>query len=127
MEPQIKTRIEMAQVKQLSDALDAIAKENSSEDRGAQQSVQHLLALFFISIWRLSGPIRHEAQPLPRTIVIKFLQAVEIHLRDHWTVARYAQEIGVTPDRLNAALRRSTGQSPLALIHTRIIHEADAL
>ncbi|SNR66538.1 helix-turn-helix domain-containing protein [Puniceibacterium sediminis] len=127
LEPMIKARIDLKQAKQLSEALEKIAEEIDSEEGGAQEAVQHLLALFFIAIWRMSGPVKRGSQPLPRTIALQFLQAVELHLRDHWTVARYAAEIGVTPDRLNATLRRSTGRPPLALIHARIIHEADAL
>lgn len=127
MDPLIKTRIDLKHIKKLSHTLENITDEIDGEDSGAQESIQHLLSLFFISVWRMSGPVQREAQPLPRTIALQFLQLVELHLCDHWTVARYAQEIGVTPDRLNSTLRRTTGRPPLTLIHARIIHEADAL
>ena len=84
------------------------------------ESVQHLLALMFIRIRRLSGPAQRVAQPLPRTIALYFLQSVELHLREHWSVAQYAAEIGVTPERLNATMRRTTGRPLMALIHTRL-------
>ncbi|WP_339820639.1 helix-turn-helix domain-containing protein [Sulfitobacter dubius] len=91
------------------------------------ESVQHLLALMFIRIRRLSGPAQRVAQPLPRTIAQYFFQSVELHLRDHWSVAQYAAEIGVTPERLNATMRRTTGRPLMAIIHARIILEAEAL
>lgn len=84
-------------------------------------------ALMFIRIRRLSGPALRVAQPLPRTIALYFLQSVELHLRDHWSVAQYAAEIGVTPERLNATMRRTKGRPLMALIHARIILEAEAL
>ena len=68
-----------------------------------------------------------ETRPLPRTIAQRFLHAVDLHFRDHWTIARYAGEVGVSPDRLNATVRRTTGRSPLSLIHGRLMHEAEAL
>ena len=126
-EPLVKARIDQRQARRLTDMLENIAEEIESDQGGAQESIVHLLKLFFIAVWRMSGPAQRETQPLPRTIATHFLQAVELHLRDHWSVARYASEIGVTPDRLNATLRRTTGKAPLTLIHARIIHEADAM
>lgn len=125
--PVIKTRLDRQQIKRLCDTLEGIGQETADDDAGGRESIQHFMALFLIAIWRISGPAQRDAQPLPRTIALQFMQTVETHLRDHWTIARYASEIGVTPDRLNATVRRSTGRSPLALIHARIIQEADAL
>lgn len=126
-EPLVKPRIDLALVKRIAQSMQTISEEIESDEGGAQESVKHLLALMFIRIWRLSGPAQREAQPLPRTIALQFLQSVELHLRDHWSVGQYAAEIGVTPDRLNATMRRITGRPPMALIHARIILEAEAL
>lgn len=126
-QPLIHQWLEMRQAKRLSGTLETIGDEAGQELPGGQEARRHLLALFFISIWRLSGPVLREANPLPRTIVQRFLHAVDLHFRDHWTIARYAQEVGVSPDRLNATVRRTTGRSPLALIHGRLMHEAEAL
>lgn len=126
-QPMIHARLEMRQARRLADTLAAIAEEARDDLPAAQESVRHLLALFLIATWRLSGPVLRETKPLPRTIVQRFLHAVELHLRDHWTIARYAAEVGVTADRLNITVRRTTGRSPLAIVHARLIHEADAL
>ena len=126
-QPMIHARLEVRQAKRLLDTLAAIGEETSQDIPAAQEARRHLLALFFIATWRLSGPVLRETKPLPRTIVQSFLHAVELHFREHWTIARYAQEVGVTPDRLNATVRRTTGRSPLSLIHARFMHEAEAL
>ncbi len=80
-----------------------------------------------IANFGLSLALVRETAAASRTFVHKFLHAVEVHLRDHWTIARYAAEAGVTADRLNATVRRATGRSPLSIIHERLIAEADTL
>ena len=126
-QPRVHARLDAREVRRVEEMLTALADEARSDRPGAQDAVRHLLALTLILVWRLSGPVLRESRPLPRTIAQRFLHAVEVHLREHWTVARHAAEIGIGPDRLSATVRRITGRSPLELIHARIIHEADAL
>ena len=126
-QPLIHQRLETRQARRLYDALEAIGEEAALDLPAGQEARRHLLALFFIATWRLSGPMMRETRPLPRTIAQRFLHAVDLHFRDHWTIARYADEVGVSPDRLNATVRRTTGRSPLALIHGRLMREAEAL
>jgi len=125
--PLIHQRFEPRQARRLFDMLEAIGDEANHDLPAGQEAQRHLLALFCISLWRLSGPVLREARPLPRTIAQRFLHAVDLHFRDHWTIARYADMVGVTPDRLNATVQRTTGRSPLALIHSRLMHEAEAM
>jgi AraC family transcriptional regulator, transcriptional activator of pobA len=125
--PMTLCKMDLRQARRLSETLEAIADEARQDWPATQECVRHHLALFFIATWRLSGPVPRESPALPATIVHRFLHAVELHLRDHWTIARYANEVGVTSDRLNATLRRATGRSPLTLIHERLLLEADAL
>lgn len=125
--PLIRAKLDAAQARRMADTLDVLLDEALRDRPGAQETMRHHLALFLIAAWRLSGPVVRESQPLPRTIVHKFLHAVEVHLRDHWTVTRYATEVGVTADRLNATVRRATGRSPLSIVHERLITEADTL
>jgi AraC family transcriptional activator of pobA len=49
---------------------------------------------------------------------------VELHMREHRTIADYANALSVTADRLNTAVRRVTGRSPAELIHGRLAAEA---
>lgn len=126
-DPVIQPHLDPGDAKGLEETLVKIEDELGAGRNGAQEAVRHLLALFMISVWRLSAPTEHETQPLPGTIAMHFLRAVEVRLREHWTVARYARELGVSPDRLNTTVRRTTGRPPLALIHERIVREANAL
>jgi len=125
--PLIHQWMDVREARRLFDMLDAVNHETAQELPAGQEARRHLLALFLIATWRLSGPVLRESRPLPRTIAQRFLHAVDLHFRDHWSIARYAEDVGVTPDRLNATVRRTTGRSPLALIHRRVMYEAEAL
>lgn len=107
--------------------VEAIETELRDDAPGTQDAVRHQIALLVIALWRLSSPAAAKPQPSPRTIVHGFLQLVELHARDHWSVAQYARLLGVTADRLNTAVRRATGRSPLTLMHIRLVAEAETL
>lgn len=125
--PTIASKLDPSQSRRLSHTLEAIAEETKHDWPAVQDCVRHHLAIFLIATWRLSRPFRHESPYLPAVIVHRFLHLVELRLRERWTIAQYAAEIGVTPDQLKAALRRATGRSPLTLIHERLMREAEAL
>lgn len=109
------------------EVIEAMDRELREDLPGAKEAIRHQLALLLIGIWRLSSPNVAKPQPSPRSIVLGFLHLVELHMRDHWTIAEYAAFLGVTADRLNSAVRRATGKSPLALIHQRLVMEAEFL
>src|SRR5690606_30635381 len=91
---------------------------------GAEEMVRHQLAIVSILLWRnseLGATTRH---PAPRALVSGFLNLVDQQMRQHWSVADYARYLGVSIDRLNTAILRATGQTPLALIHARLMAEA---
>ncbi len=94
---------------------------------GAEMVLQNLVSILAVDLWRQSGAQTIEAVPVPRTLVHGFLSLLDVHLRDHWSVARYAEHLGTTRDRLTSVLRRATGETPLALIHRKMIAEAKTL
>lgn len=120
-------RLETAQARKMLGDLEAIHDERTNDWPGMEDAVRHRLALFLLEAWRLSGPVMREMQPLPRTIMHRFLHLVELHLREQWTIAQYAKAVGVTPERLNATVRRVANRSPLAIVHARLIEEAVSL
>jgi len=126
--PLVKPQSDIAHAVPVYRTLEALAFELEPHQNGSREAARHHLALFLIGIWRLAGsePRTDNLSP-SRTLVLHFYQTVELHLRDHWPIARYAQELETTPDRLNAVLRRETGTAPLAVIHARLIKEADDL
>lgn len=54
----------------------------------------------------------------------RFRQLVELNFRNHWPVARYAAELGVSADRLHAICTTGIGKSPKRLLSERLAHEA---
>jgi AraC family transcriptional activator of pobA len=81
-------------------------------------------------VWRLAqmalqreqaaGPARREHQAL----FTRFVVLVEANHAAHWPVSRYADRLGLTPERLNRLVRAEAGRSALELIHERLAREA---
>lgn len=122
--PQLGTRIERevsARLAMLISNMEAELRENRA---GAQEMVHHQLAIVSIMLWRTSDLGTKAPRPAPRAIVSGFLHLVDHQMRGHWRVGDYARYLGVSTDRLNSAVQRATGQTPLGLIHSRLIAEA---
>jgi AraC family transcriptional activator of pobA len=81
-------------------------------------------------VWQLAAWLqRHEqaAQPARRehqALFTRFVLLVEAHHAAHWPVARYADRLGLTPERLNRLVRAEADRSALDLIHERLAREA---
>jgi AraC family transcriptional activator of pobA len=67
-----------------------------------------------------SGPAARGQQAL----FTRFLVLLESHFADHWPVARYAERLGLTPERLNRLVRAEADRSALEIIHGRLAREA---
>ena len=130
-------RLVLLQGAQLAPSFDTIlascntlTSELSSPGRGTMTMMSSHVLLLCLQLWRAAIPdddVNEAAQRGggPR-LVGNFLQMVELHYRDGWTIARYAAALGVTEDRLHAHCKREKGCSPRAIIHQRLIHEACA-
>ena len=59
-----------------------------------------------------------------RVLAGQFTALVESHFREHWKVARYARELGISRDRLNDICLRAHGRPPARLIRERLLIEA---
>jgi AraC family transcriptional activator of pobA len=64
------------------------------------------------------GSLRHH-----RTLS-QFRLLIERHFMEHWSVARYARQLGLTPARLNRIVRAQGGRSAFALLQERVLLEA---
>ena len=122
--PQLGTRIERDVAVRLMTLIGTMEGELREGPPGAQEMVRHQLAIVAILLWRNSDLSATASQPAPRALVSSFLHLVDQHMRDHWSVADYARALGVSIDRLNTALLRATGRTPLSLIHNRLMTEA---
>jgi len=125
--PQLGTRIEREVASRLTTLISIMEAELRDNRAGAQEMVRHQLAIIVILLWRTAELISAAPQPAPRTVVSNFLHLVEQQMRSRWSVADYARYLGVSVDRLNSAVQRTLGHSPLSVIHTRLFAEARQL
>ena len=103
-----------------------LADEFAAADSAASP-VPHWLGRSIV--WRLAQQSARQSQGARRgsghaALFTRFIVLVEAHHRDHWSVARYADELGMTPERLNRLTRAETGQSALDIVHARLAREA---
>lgn len=59
-----------------------------------------------------------------RRVFNRFLQLVEQHLQEQWTLAQYATRLGLPTQRLNRLAREVSSQSALEVVHERLTREA---
>ncbi len=104
-----------------------IERELAANRPGMDVILQNSVSCLLVELWRLSGAETIQPLSLPVNIVHTFVSLLDVHLRDHWSVAQYAAHMGISRDRLTSVLRRATGEPPLALIHARMIAEAKTL
>ncbi|HRK40270.1 MAG TPA: helix-turn-helix domain-containing protein [Burkholderiaceae bacterium] len=113
--------------------LDALMREVAAEFAlaGAGQPPPTTAWLARALLWRLAQvqaalipdpPARATA---PRNAQFtRFLALVEGHYLSHWTVAQYAQRMGLSAPRLNRLVRAASGRTAQALVHERLTREA---
>lgn len=53
-----------------------------------------------------------------------FLQLVEKQYTNQWTIAKYAQQLGITPPHINSICKQMSNQSALEIVHQRLLLEA---
>ena len=71
----------------------------------------------------LSGSGRPGQTPEP-DVLLRFLALIDLHFAEHWTVARYAAELAISPTHLSRLARDATGRPASGLIEERLIREA---
>ncbi len=81
-------------------------------------------------VWRLGEVAeRHALAHAParrghQALFTRFVELVETHHAAHWPISRYADRLGLTPERLNRLARAESGRSALDLVHERLAREA---
>jgi AraC family transcriptional regulator, transcriptional activator of pobA len=73
--------------------------------------------------------LRRRSRKAPRlhprvALAQRFRALVEGHYRQHWSVADYAAALGTTPATLTRACGEAFGSAPAALVHERLLLEA---
>lgn len=116
-----------AELPRLGALFDALAAEFTAPGSGGSPVP---LWLARAVVWRLAELCRRHEQadgPAARgqqALYTRFLVLLEAHYAEHWSVARYAERLGLTPERLNRLVRAEAGRSALEVIHDRLAREA---
>ncbi len=105
---------------------DWFALEVGLQERQSPMTLSAYLRLMLIGALRVHRPETGETGAEQTSLLRRFRHLVELHYRDHWQVARYAEELAIDYDRLNRICKRETGRSPAELVHERLTAEAKA-
>lgn len=91
-----------------------------------ERATQSLLQLILIEVMRLENKNHNEStkRSVDVSVFHSFNHLVENHYREHWSLADYAQEMGVSVSRLNDICRRVSGLSSKKIIIERLMQEA---
>jgi AraC family 4-hydroxyphenylacetate 3-monooxygenase operon regulatory protein len=117
------------EARRLQARLEALSDEFATQQPGRAAALQSLTRLIMISLLRLcphsleATPARHE----DLKIFHRFNALIEAHYLEHWPLARYAQQIGVTEARLNDVCRRIADLPSKRLVLERLMQEAKRL
>jgi len=111
---------------QISDALGRIGAELAQPRIGQMSAIRSLIALTLLALAR-AARFRGEASPYSShdlKLVETLRRRIGARLAEAPTVAMLANDLGVTPARLNSACRRVAGCSTQHLQHAAVLAEA---
>ena len=79
--------------------------------------------LWHLAQWRprCDGPPRVQGR---HALYTRWLVLVEKHYTEHWPIPRYADQLGLSAERLNRLVRAETGHSAQHVVHARLVREA---
>lgn len=115
-------------VGRLQHLFEALQAESDAADSAASPVPRWLARSV---IWRLARLNEHEVMTAAqrggtgrRSLFTRWVVLMEAHYLEHWPVSRYAERLGLTPERLNRMVRAETGLNAQALLHARLVREA---
>ncbi|MES2535947.1 MAG: helix-turn-helix domain-containing protein [Pseudomonadota bacterium] len=119
-----QTRLDCARVVA---AFENIAEELIGERIGRTMTISGNLLIIFSEIVRLKQLNLHNLQPANEKgadIYHRFKELIELHFREHWPVASYAAALAVVERSLRRLTMKFANQSPIQIIHRRLLLEA---
>jgi len=114
-------------VDEIAHSFQALSREVRTPDRASMAILGAHLTLVCLHVWRLSQDDPSVEAGLRGTghhVLQQFRQLVELRYREHWSIRRYADTLGVTEDRLHAVCIRNAGHPPRAIIFDRLVQDA---
>jgi AraC family transcriptional regulator, transcriptional activator of pobA len=106
---------------------DLLLREFARSAPGRHTALRGLLGALLANVLRLRSHMTTEAaeDSATRELVAKFRRLVERQYRDHTSVLRYAATLCTSEASLRRACLASTGQTPIELLHLRLLVEAE--
>ena len=95
---------------------------------GRDVALRGLLAALLANLYRVgmcSGGEHSDSGARDRALVARFREAIERRFAAHSSVGEYCNDLGISESQLRRACLRVVDQAPVALIHLRIIVEAE--
>ncbi|MFC3162046.1 helix-turn-helix transcriptional regulator [Ciceribacter thiooxidans] len=121
----IRQDIERAEIEALAPLLRGLSEELEREHPSVMAS-NAFLQLLLLRIWRLTGaddlPFARPAKT--GDILQRFRHLVESHFEEQRPIRFYAEQLGITADRLHSLCSKALGRTPIELVHERTIREA---
>lgn len=111
----------------LAHSVRALAREFGRAGQGHPLALRGWLEVLMASVLRLARTLPDAADPATgqrRQLVARFSELIERRFRDNHSVGDYARSLHVSESRLRNACLAVAGQSPIQLIHARMLIEA---
>lgn len=109
---------------------DMLLREFARSAPGRHAALRGLLGALLANLMRLardSGESTSDARAPARELIARFRRLVESLYRTHAGIRAYSDQLGVSEARLRRACLAVTGQSPVELVHLRMLIEAERL
>lgn len=108
-------------------ALAVILRELEHSALGSDSLITGNIRALLVHLWRAGGPVDptpNAPDSTPLHLLQRFRNLVEAQFRRRRKIAGYAEELGLSADRLHDLCRRNLGKSPRQLVQERQMHEA---
>jgi len=107
-----------------------LLREFTRSAPGRHAALRGLLGALLANVLRLVHPndvSTTGAGAASRELVARFRRLIEGRYRSHFTLSAYAAELSVSESKLRRVCLEVTGQSPIELVHLRLLVEAERL
>lgn len=113
-------------VEEVRHSCEAVEREVRRNAHGSWTYLLAHAALIMVQCWRLSGleDLTRQDVGARAAVLLNFRHLVEMHFRQRWRIADYAQALGMSADRLHDICVRTLQRTPIELLHERVAHEA---
>jgi AraC family transcriptional regulator, transcriptional activator of pobA len=123
----LEVRRDALRTTDLAPGFKMLAREFGHSPPGHALALEGLLKMILANVLRLSRPgveTSGAADGRYRRIVLRFREVIESVFREGWSLADYASALNISQSRLRNACLSVTEQSPMQLVHARILLEA---